>query len=205
MASFPKPPTLNDDSRAKDIYRRAAVIIRDRGFDATSMGDIADGVDLTKGGLYYYIKGKQAMLYAIMSFVLERVEKEVLDPALSVDDPESRLARWVEGHTILMLDDSAAMMVLYKEQEGLRPDHREVVNERLQVSTDTLRNTVEILLADRDDLSVDVATGAIRTLVEGVADWAGSVQADRNAIVRQVTSMVLYAVLGSTQAARAVA
>jgi len=95
MASFTKPPTHNDDRRAKDIYRRAAVIIRDKGFDATSMGDIADAVDLTKGGLYYYIKGKQALLYAIMSFALERVENEVLEPALSVDDPETRLARWV--------------------------------------------------------------------------------------------------------------
>lgn len=205
MASFPKPPTLNDDKRAHDIYRRAAVIICDRGFDATSMGDIADAVDLTKGGLYYYIKGKQALLYAIMSFALERVEQEVLEPALSVNDPEARLARWVQGHTMLMLDDPAAMMVLYKEQEALRPEHRLVIDERLLVSTDTLRNSVQILLADRDDLSVDIATGAIRTLVEGVANWAGTIEADRQAIVRQITSMVLDAVLGSAQAARAVA
>lgn len=62
MPSFQKPPTVNDDERAQDIYRRAAEIIYEKGFEATSMGDIADSVDLTKGGLYYYIKGKQALL-----------------------------------------------------------------------------------------------------------------------------------------------
>lgn len=205
MASFPKPPTLNDDRRAVDIYRRAAVILRDKGFDATSMGDIADAVDLTKGGLYYYIKGKQALLYAIMSFALERVENQVLEPALQVDDPETRVARWVEGHTILMLDDSAPMMVLYNELEALKPEHRVKVDERLQVSTDTLQHAVESLVAERPDLDADVATGAIRSLVEGVANWSSTVRADRDAIVRQVTTMAMDAVLGSTQAARAVA
>ena len=205
MASFPKPPTLNDDRRAVDIYRRAAVILRDKGFDATSMGDIADAVDLTKGGLYYYIKGKQALLFAIMCFALERVESQVLEPALEVDDPETRVARWVEGQTILMLDDSAPMMVLYNELEALKPEHRVRVDERLKVSTDTLRDAVAILVADRHDLDVDIATGAIRTLVEGVANWSGGVSAGREAIIQQVTTMAMDALLGTAQAARAVA
>lgn len=206
MASFPKPPTLNDDRRAVDIYRRAAVILRDKGFDATSMGDIADAVDLTKGGLYYYIKGKQALLYAIMSFALQRVEESVLQPALEVEDPETRVARWVEGHTVLMLDDSAPMMVLYNELEGLKPEHRVKVDERLKVSTDTLRDAVESLLGGgRPDLDVDIATGALRSLVEGVATWSDGVSAGRDAIVRQVTTMAMDALLGGAQAARAVA
>lgn len=205
MASFPKPPTLNDDRRAVDIYRRAAVILRNKGFDATSMGDIADAVDLTKGGLYYYIKGKQALLFAIMCFALERVENQVLEPALKVDDPETRVARWVEGQTVLMLDDSAPMMVLYNELEALKPEHRARIDERLKVSTDTLRDAVEILLSKRPDLDVDIATGAIRTLVEGVATWSGGVVASRDDIIRQVTTMAMDALLGGAQAARAVA
>lgn len=205
MASFPKPPTLNDDRRAVDIYRRAAVILRDKGFDATSMGDIADAVDLTKGGLYYYIKGKQALLFAIMCFALERVETEVLEPALKVDDAETRVARWVEGHTGLMLDDPAPMMVLYNELEALKPEHRIRIDERLEVSTDTLRNAVESLVGGRADLDVDIATGTIRTLVEGVANWSGGVKAGRDTIVRQVTTMAMDALLGGAQAARAVA
>ncbi|MDA8016308.1 MAG: TetR/AcrR family transcriptional regulator [Thermoanaerobaculia bacterium] len=205
MASFPKPPTLNDDRRAVDIYRRAAVILRERGFDATSMGDIADAVDLTKGGLYYYIKGKQALLFAIMCFALEQVENQVLKPALEVDDAETRVARWVEGHTILMLDDPAPMMVLYNELEALKPEHRLRVDERLNVSTNTLRDAIEVLVAERSTLDVDIATGAIRTLVEGVANWSGGVRADHDAIVRQVTRMAMDALLGHTEAARAVA
>ena len=45
--------------RADDILRAAAEIICRKGFDATSMSEIARAVDLTKAGLYYYIRGKQ--------------------------------------------------------------------------------------------------------------------------------------------------
>ena len=75
MPTYQKPPTVNDDARAVDIYREAARIISEKGFDATSMGDIAETVDLTKGGLYYYIKGKKALLYAIMNFVLNSARR----------------------------------------------------------------------------------------------------------------------------------
>lgn len=205
MASFPKPPTLNDDRRAVDIYRKAAAVLCENGFDATSMGDIADAVDLTKGGLYYYIKGKQALLYAIMCFALEQVEQQVLEPTLTVEDPEARLARWVEGHVALMLDDPAPMSVMSKEMEGLKPEHRAKVEERLRASTDTLHDSVSRLLSDRDDLDADVATGAICALVDGVARWSGNVRADRASIIRQVTAMAMDAVVGGTQSARAVA
>ncbi|MEM8995810.1 MAG: helix-turn-helix domain-containing protein, partial [Acidobacteriota bacterium] len=97
MPSFQKPPTVSDDYRAVDIYRKAASIIYEKGFNATSMGDIADAVDLTKGGLYYYIKGKKALLFAIMNFAMDLLESEVLSPARQAADPHRRLARRVAG------------------------------------------------------------------------------------------------------------
>ena len=91
MPTYQKPPTVNDDARAVDIYREAARIISEKGFDATSMGDIAETVDLTKGGLYYYIKGKKALLYAIMNFVLNLLEEEVIEIAAEEKNPDRRV------------------------------------------------------------------------------------------------------------------
>ncbi len=124
MANFPKPPTLNDDERAVDIYRKAAKIFRSKGFDATSMGDIAEAVDLTKGGLYYYIKGKEALLFAIMSFAMSSLETRVVHPVAAVADPEDRLARMIAAHVVLALDEPASMLVLADEDEGLNAQHR---------------------------------------------------------------------------------
>ena len=101
--AFQKPPTVSDDYRAQDIYREAAQVIYAKGFDATSMGDIANAVDLTKGGLYYYIKGKKALLFAIMNFAMELMEREVLTPAQAEHNPLQRLTSIIAGHVLSLI------------------------------------------------------------------------------------------------------
>ena len=124
MRSNQKPPTLGDDERTQTIYRLAAEVIHKQGFDATSMGDIADAVDLTKGGLYYYIKGKQALLFAIMNEALKLLETEVVEPAAKELAPERRLAVLVSGHVRLVLHHTAFMAILATEREALDAEHR---------------------------------------------------------------------------------
>lgn len=174
MANFAKPPTLNDDQRAVDIYRKAAVIIRAKGFGATSMGDIAEAVDLTKGGLYYYIKGKKALLYAIMNFALELLETRVLHVGAEISDPRERLAQMLAGHLRLMLDEPAAMIVLNDELDGLTPQHLERVLSRRRRYSEVLETTVtELMDIERtpDPISAEVATGSLLSMIEGVVRW----------------------------------
>lgn len=78
------------------------------------MGDIAETVDLTKGGLYY-IKGKKALLYAIMNFALDLLEEKVMGAARAEDDPEKRLAALLGGYVQLVLDEPDSMAILVSE------------------------------------------------------------------------------------------
>lgn len=146
MAAFQKPPTVSDDYRAVEIYREAANIIFEKGFDATSMGDIAEAVDLTKGGLYYYIKGKKALLYAIMDFAMNRLESEVLEPARKEEDPEDRLKILLSGHAELVIEDSSAMTILVYDEEGLDDAHRPKIRQRKRTYADFLRDTISAVL-----------------------------------------------------------
>jgi AcrR family transcriptional regulator len=146
MAAFQKPPTVSDDYRAVEIYRQAANIIFEKGFDATSMGDIADAVDLTKGGLYYYIKGKKALLYAIMDFAMNRLETEVLEPARKEEDPEERLRILLSGHAELVIQDKSAMTILVYDEEGLDEAHRPKIRQRKRTYADFLRDTISAVL-----------------------------------------------------------
>ncbi|MEM9553945.1 MAG: TetR/AcrR family transcriptional regulator [Acidobacteriota bacterium] len=194
MPSFPKPPTLNDDERAIDIYREAAHIIRDKGFDATSMGDIAKAVDLTKGGLYYYIKGKEALLYAIMCFALEELDRRVLAPAQKISEPSQRLAHMLSAHLKLVLDETNAMVVLADELEGLSPEHRRTIEERYMQYRDALRDTAASMLAESGHRTLDpsVAAGALCSLAEGVVRWFDAERhPQRDHVVEQVTRMAL--------------
>ncbi len=45
--------------RLAEIYRTSAQIILRKGYDATSISDIANALGKTKAGLYHYLHGKK--------------------------------------------------------------------------------------------------------------------------------------------------
>ena len=174
MPTYQKPPTVNDDARAQDIYREAARIISEKGFDATSMGDIAETVDLTKGGLYYYIKGKKALLYAIMNFALDLLEDKVMAVARAEDDPEKRLSKLLSGYVKLVLEEPDSMGILVSEEERLDPSYRPRIVERKGSYSGYLRDCIAEVLADQDRAAkpdASVAAFSVLGMVHGVVAW----------------------------------
>ena len=208
MSSYQKPPTVSDDQRAVDIYRKAADILYSRGFNATSMGDIAETVDLTKGGLYYYIKGKEALLFAIMSFAMSSLESRVLQPVGNLNDNEDKLGKMIAAHVLLALDEPAPMLVLADEDEGLNAQHRAQMRERKAKYSAAFCETIEGVLRKHPELQRDprVATEVILSLVGGVVRWFDPAAGiEREEVIRQVQEMGLDAVRGSHGNERAVA
>ncbi|MEM9555926.1 MAG: TetR/AcrR family transcriptional regulator [Acidobacteriota bacterium] len=195
MPSFNKPPTVSDDYRAVDIYRKAAKIIHEKGFNATSMGDIAEAVDLTKGGLYYYIKGKKALLFAIMNFAMDLLENEVLEPARAEHDDEKRLALLVGNHLRVVMGDPAAMSILVNEEENLTAEHRAKVLVRKREYADTLHDAIRSMLDRQGNSHVDpvVAVFSFLGMIHWVVRWYqpdGRLTQDQ--VVEQMTHLALH-------------
>src|SRR5437762_13336038 len=71
VRAFAPPP----QRRRIEICRTAAQIFRDRGFDATSVSDVARALGMTKAGLYHYFESKEALLFEIMTYGLDRVRR----------------------------------------------------------------------------------------------------------------------------------
>src|ERR1700750_2985463 len=55
--------------RQREIYDVAARVFHEKGYEQTSMDDIADAVGLLKGSLYHYINSKEDLLYGIAQAV----------------------------------------------------------------------------------------------------------------------------------------
>ena len=167
MPTYQKPPTVNDDARAQDIYREAARIISDKGFDATSMGDIAETVDLTKGGLYYYIKGKKALLFAIMNFALDLLERRVMEEARKMGDANERLSSLLSGYVQLVLDEPSALAILVNEDDKLDPTYRPRIMERKKAYSEYLRDCIAEVQPEHSDVDPDIAAYSVLGMVHG--------------------------------------
>src|SRR5207244_8842398 len=114
----PRSPGSTDSRRAA-MCRAAAQLFRDRGFDATSVGDIARALGLTKAGLYHHFESKEALLFEIMMFGLDKVRDEVILPVRMIRDPEERLRQLITRHARLATRSHGAVAHLQDEIRAL--------------------------------------------------------------------------------------
>lgn len=198
MVGISKARSLFDDERAGVIYRTAAEMIYEKGFDATSMSEIAQAVDLTKPGLYYYVGGKKELLYSIMDFAMDLLDSEVVGPAKSVSDPEERLRMIVCQHARLLTHEAGAVAILIDEDAGLSDEQREEITHRKRAYFDLLRETLEELKG-RDRLRpVDptVAAFSLLGMIMWIARWydpRGRLESEQ--VVHDVTEIAMAGML----------
>jgi AcrR family transcriptional regulator len=145
MKETKKPVKANDPKRLVEIYNVAAKIICDKGFDAMSMNDIAQAVGMTKAGVYHYIQGKKEMLYEIMSYGMDQLDRGVIAPAKEIADPELRLQTIIFNHAQLITKGNNALTVLVDEVAGLTPTNRKKIRQRKRVYFDFVRDTLSQL------------------------------------------------------------
>jgi AcrR family transcriptional regulator len=156
------------NSRRIDICRTAAQIFRDRGYDATSVSDIAKALGITKAGLYHYFESKEALLLEITHYGLDRVRDDVIIPVRAVRDPGERLRQLVVRHACIATSGRGAIAQLVDEIGALPPPARRQVEERMRAYFDLVRDTLcELRDAGRlRDVDPTVATfGIIGTIL----------------------------------------
>jgi AcrR family transcriptional regulator len=100
-------PRSHESERLRQILERAARIICQQGFEATSMQEIAVACGLTKAGLYHHIKTKDALLLAIMNYGMDLFEEVVLDRVSGIADPLERLRQTMARNVELVTQDSS--------------------------------------------------------------------------------------------------
>jgi len=104
------------------IRIEAAALFNARGFNGTSMADLADAVGITKSSLYHHYTSKQALLSEIIELTVNRVTplvQEVADMDLPVRE---RLRRAVILHTVEAIRDKDAIACFIEEGRYLSPD-----------------------------------------------------------------------------------
>ncbi len=128
MSAVPRETVL--DSR-QEILRTAARLFQQRGYDATSMNDVAAALKLSKGGLYHHFQSKDEILYEIMNHAMEITQERVLNPVRGIADPEERLRALIRLHIEVVLSPrDREITVMLHENHPLPPALRKRINAR---------------------------------------------------------------------------
>ncbi len=88
-----------------EILRRAAGVFRRKGFHRAGMREIARGLDMAPGALYYYFESKEDLLYACQMLSLKGLLSDARRILRSDAPPEEKLRALVRSHLEHILDE----------------------------------------------------------------------------------------------------
>ncbi len=113
-----------------EILRRAASVFRLRGFHGAGMREIAQGVGMAPGALYYYFASKDDLLHACQLLTLERQLASADEVLRAGGTAEEQIHRLMRAHLRHSLDELGGSLA-HVEFHALPPEKlAEVVTQR---------------------------------------------------------------------------
>ena len=155
--------------RRAQILEKAAHLFCAKGYDSTSMSDIADAVGITKAGLYYFVEGKEHLLYLITDYGLDLLEETVVKPLEGIDDPREWLRQLIVNHVHMVMHRPREVTIILHERTGLTGEYRDQILKRKKAYINMVRDRLIQLQTDGDARPVD-ATAATYFLL-GSLNW----------------------------------
>ncbi|MFQ5789880.1 MAG: TetR/AcrR family transcriptional regulator [Acidobacteriota bacterium] len=140
MSKDPVPQPVPEESRPNrlgrlskrrsEILEKAAHLFCLKGYDSTSMSDIADEVGITKAGLYYFVESKEHLLYLITDYGLDLLDETVLAPLRNVKDPKELLHQLIARHVHMVIHRPREVTIILHERTALTGVYREKILKR---------------------------------------------------------------------------
>jgi len=159
----------------QEILRTAARLFQERGYDATSMNDVAAALKLSKGGLYHHFQSKDEILFHLMDHAMDITQERVINPVLGIADPDDRLRKLIQLHIAVVLNHrEREITVMLHENHPLPPTLRKQINARKKAYV----HFVETLIAEAQrgrgtagKVSPRAAAFALLGMVNWIYQW----------------------------------
>jgi len=196
----PKPEPKSTGPRDK-VYEIAAEVFHRKGYDNTSMSDIAEAVGLTKAGLYHHVTSKESLLSTILDDGMDMTEAYVVEPLAMIKDPIVRLKKLIELHLKLLLEGrKLAVTGLLHECQSLADEDRARINHRKKQYVRMVADVIGDVVDHSGGSSLDPKVAALALL--GMLNWtyqwykpSGTVSPEQ--VVEEFQILFIHGVLGN--------
>ncbi|MET7377293.1 helix-turn-helix domain-containing protein [Streptomyces sp. NPDC005526] len=159
----PRSASVNEELRRRSrerLLQAAVELVNDRGYDATTLGDIADRAGSARGLVSYYFPGKRQLVQSAVHRLMHRTLEEALERRPHTEDGRERLARAIDAILGLARDRPVLMR---QHMAGMLQAEGFVQCPEQQRLSQLLRDTV----VRRGSCDVDADYPLLRALLMG--------------------------------------
>jgi AcrR family transcriptional regulator len=175
------------------VLRRAIALFNQQGYDATSIGDLAKDLGLTKSAIYHHVDSKEDLLAAALDEALDGLNAAI---QVAVDAPQGtsaaeRLRTAVEESVRVLVEHQPAVTLLLRVR-GNSPVEQSALKRRRAID-ERVASLVQEAVAEgavRDDIPPDLISRLLFGTVNSLVEWYrpdGSI--DPDSLARMVASL----------------
>jgi AcrR family transcriptional regulator len=161
-----KPKSLRrGPDRRRQIIAAASGLFAHKGFEGTSIREIAAASGVLSGSLYYHFPSKEDLLFTVHQESLTAMRREVETAIAGVTDPWARLEEAIVAHCRILLGGSVTRAILTPPRYYNLRGVRKLVRQRDEYEQIFAR------LIDELPLNPDCDRHAFRLSMLGAMNW----------------------------------
>lgn len=156
----------------ESVLQGAVRVFNERGYDGTSMEDLAHALGISKSAIYHHVVGKEELLRLATDRALDGLFA-VLDEVSALDVPAFERLEELIQRSILLLVQELACVTLLLRVRGNTPVERDALARRRQFDSRVIGLVAEARDEGRLRPDVDPAGGArlLFGMINSVAEW----------------------------------
>ncbi len=175
------------------IQRVAVALFNERGYDATSVADLAVRLGLTKSALYHHFDSKEQVLGGALDEALSALEAVLREPPARFGPAVDRLAFVVRRAVEVLIEKLPEVTLLLRVRGNLEVERDALARRRaFDREVTALVRAAQAEGSVRADVDASAATRLIFGMVNSIVEWYRSDGADTAAaLADDVLAMAL--------------
>lgn len=155
-----------------EVLEIAVRAFNELGYDATSMGTLAERLGLSKSAIYHHFPSKDALLEAALDEGLGALEGVLGEAGAREGSPAARL-RFVLGRAVHVLVERLPSVTLLLRLRGNTPVERAALDRRREFDRAVTALVVEARDAGelRDDIDPRIAERLLFGMINSIVEW----------------------------------
>jgi AcrR family transcriptional regulator len=153
----------------EEILACAAELFYAKGYHATTIEDVARGVGMLKGSLYYYIRSKEDLLYELLLNIIVTGVQSASRATEGVTDPTERLEKAVEAQIEHIIQNQTYVGLFLHEFDTLSGKRQKRIQEEMlkyqKIFIDAIRE------GQKQDQFVEADPLLLTDAILGMTNW----------------------------------
>lgn len=170
--------TIRSNSRGRpghdldSLLRTAALVFHERGYDSTSMEDLAKRLGITKSAIYHHVSGKEELLRLTVNRALDALSAVIEEPE-SLEGPAiSRLRHALRRSVQVLVDEQPFVTVLLRLRGNSKVERQALARRRdIDGFLSGLVTAAEREGSIRPDLDPALTSRLLFGLVNSLIEW----------------------------------